>query len=190
MNGQVGLMGVLWPSDLASWNLNYSPPAFSGWSWQLAPPHPLPLANTFKGERCFSDGSHFLLWNDMRERKGSLHFLPCLQTVRTTSESWHRSASSQVSSLCHKEPWRAGGWSKNSLLCHGFPSPERHRNWTPESSGRMRETRSPGKLSLWLFYHSQCISFLLGSIEVNGLSHQIRSPWAPRQQFMLIQCNL
>lgn len=159
MHGWMGLMGVVWPNDLASWNLNYSPPAFPVWSWQLARPHPLPLANTFKGEGCFADGSHLLSWCHMRER-ALFHSLPCLQTVSTTSESWHNPTSSQVSSLCHKKPPRAGGRSKNSLSCHGFPPPE-NRNWTLKSSGRMRETGSPRKLSLLLFYHNQCIFFSL-----------------------------
>lgn len=128
MHGWMGLMGVVWPNDLASWNLNYSPPAFPVWSWQLARPHPLPLANTFKGEGCFADGSHLLSWSHMRER-ALFHSLPCLQTVSTTSESWHNPTSSQVSSLCHKKTTKI----KEFTVLPWFPSPWEEQKIEPSS---------------------------------------------------------
>lgn len=77
MHCQVGLMGVVWPSDLASWNLNYSPPAFPGCSWQLAPPHPLPVANTFKGESAVFLTTHtsFVEWYEREKRLSSFSSL-------------------------------------------------------------------------------------------------------------------
>lgn len=156
---QVELMGAVWTNDLASWNLNYSPPTFPVCSWQLAPPHPFPLANTFKGECCFSDGSYLLFWSNMRVEELSFTlFLVCKLSIQPqragTIQQSHRFQVHVTKNQGEQVvDWRTHYHAVVSLILRDT------ENWTLESSGRVRETGSPGKVSLLLFCHTNAFVF-------------------------------